>query len=1196
MNHASCKGRALALILATLAAAAPATAGAADPPALVNGIRVDGAELGEWTHDWEAATAAAKASGKPVFANFTGSDWCGWCKLLKRRVFTQPEWRAWAAANVWLVHLDFPNDRELVPEKYRERNLELARRYRVSGYPTCLLLDPATLEPVGRFGASRDVDAAGFAAQVASAIPGAERTPDPTAAPSAPAPRPVRPLPPRGTGEPVFDIKHGVLRGMQANGAEIVVVPESVKRVEYGSFLGAGGVVAVRLPEGLEAIGARAFENLPSLERVSVPASVAAIGAGAFGWCPRLSELEIASGSRFAFRNGILFDTTDKAVLFAIPRIRQAEIPEDAREIGKEAFKACSELEEISVPEGVAAIGQSAFLQCAKLSRVRLPASLETIGDSAFADCPSLETIEMPAGGRCSVAGNFLLADGGKTLLRGFGRMEEVRIPDGIERIAPNAFSGNRFLRRAFVPDAVSDIGYSAFSRCPELEELRLPRKADKCGSEIAAHCPKLRELAMPEGVGELRFTYWGCKSLSSLHIPSSVKTVGQQAVQGCDGLVEIAFPEGIAAFRGNGIVSDCANLARIVLPSTVETIEGWNVFGRNPKLESIEVSPDNPFFRSVDGVLFDKNATRLVQCPGAKSGVYEIPATVSEIAPLAFAGCRNLTEIRIPASVKTIGYRAFGDCPARTNRVSAADAPAGAVDAAADGGAGEEDDAPALPIGSFPVDGVVAGFTFNSEDKADDFAKPGRAFKTVDGRPVDAFLEDGVLRMDGEYRYGEMPQLVVPELRYDRFTVAMNFRPQAEPGRSTPLLSFGGGWRWFHVLLRGDGTPVVSFRGLAKGEISFPLGEQYRPGKWNWLAAAFDAAERRLSVVLNGRRLPGIALPDDFAFRFDRDDRAQSRTVQFANLNNGTAYKGEIAGFLLFDRAFTDAELDAIAVAPVVPSAPWTFVPDKEEGALYWNGTISNGSVTLDARLAGGTAAVSFPEKLSVPGGILDLSTPIVDGNGAEVPLVGIGGDSDERHIGFGGVQRTASEVRLPPTVRYLGPGAFERFASLARFDCPASVRRIGSAAFSGCRSLRFFRVGPLVEAFSDDRVFMGCEALETIETDPANRFFRTVDGALLSADGRRLVAFPPGRKGAFAVPPGVEEIPARAFLGCKELTAVSIPASVGRIGPYAFAGCPALERIDFENRAFVLDDRVFGSDAGKPDFRRPATNLENE
>lgn len=669
---ANSKRKTLVIVFAALAVLWSGTAGALVMPAFVNGIRVDGADPGEWTHDWDAAATAARETSMPVFVNFTGSDWCPWCKILERQVFSQPEWNFWARRNVYLVRLDFPKDNSLVPEKYADRNRELARRYGVGGYPTCFLLDPATLKPLGRFGSSRDATPESFIAKVSAAMPGAAGTAE-TAEESATAPAPPPAPPPAAAGGSVFDITDGVLRRTLPNGAETVEVPGTVKRLVYGSFVGANGVRAVRLPDGLEEIGNRSFENCRSLERVSIPASVTKIGPGAFGVCPRLSELEIEPGSRFEFRNGILFDTQEKAVLFALPRTRNVEWPEGARTIREYAFRMCNELEEAVIPDSVAKIDSLAFFQCQKLARIRLPASLEVLEESAIAFCPSLEKVEIaPENRSYSVSGNLLFADGGTTLLCGFGPLDEIRISDEVTKIAPRALAENRTLRKVFVPDTVSDIGYDAFSQCPELEELRLPGKAGACGSSIASHCPKLRDLAMPEGIEALSFTYWGCKSLATLHIPASVKTIGQQTIQDCDGLTEIVFPEGVRVFRGNGIVSDCANLVRIVLPSTVETIQGWNVFGRNPKLETIEVSPENRFFRSVDGVLFDKEMTRLVQCPGAKSGMYEIPSSVAEIAPFAFSGCRKLSEIRIPASVKTIGDRAFDDCPAKTVRDSA--------------------------------------------------------------------------------------------------------------------------------------------------------------------------------------------------------------------------------------------------------------------------------------------------------------------------------------------------------------------------------------------------------------------------------------------------------------------------------------------------------------------------------------------
>lgn len=874
----------------------------------------------------------------------------------------------------------------------------------------------------------------------------------------------------------LFDIRDGVLRGMKATDADEVVVPGSVKRLVYGSFRSPGYAYSrtrvVRLSEGVESIGERSFDGLRGLEKVVIPSTVTHIAYGAFYLNSQLDMLEIDPSAPFKFENGLLLDKAGKTVLFARQSLRRAEIPATVERIGEDAFWGCRKLQSISIPEGVKTIGKNAFRACESLVAVELPSSLEDLQDAAFADCPSLDRISIAGHPSLSAAGNLLLDDSGKTVVRVFGSPVEVRIPDGVTRIAPEAFSNCKTLQTVFVPDSVSEIGSAAFGYCPELQTLRLPSHLDKCGSNIANHCPKLRDLAMPEGIETLSFTYWGCKSLTRLQIPKSVETVGQQAIQGCDGLEEIVFPEGIKTFSGNGIVSECANLVRIVLPASVETISGMNIFGKNPKLETIDVSPENRFFTSVEGVLFDKDMTRLIQCPGAKAGIYEIPSSVLEINPLAFSGCRNLTEVRIPDSVRTIGYRAFGDCPAATNRIAAAVSGAAKEEKPvanpafpfADVGmddAGDTDGG--LPIAKFPVDGIVAGFTFNDQDKADDFVKKGRKFMASGlphgsgSRVADDLVKDGALQLPGGHAWEFHAHLGVPELRYDRFTVAMNFRPVFGGRSPLPLVSFGGGWRWFHVLLRPDGTPVVAFRGLAGGnELSFPLPAKFRPDEWNWIAVAVDVASHRLSAVVDGRRIPDIALPDDFAFRFNREEREKCRTIEFANLNNGTVFKGEINGFLLFDRAFTDDELEAIAIAPEEEEAPWVFRPGEEDAVFYWNGTVSDGLVTLDARLSDGKVSVALPDVLSVPGGVLDLRKPVLDGQGAELALVGIGEeDRGQLHVGFGGRRRDMTAVLLPETLKWIGPGAFERCKNLTSLTIPAAVERIGQKAFLDCPAL---------------------------------------------------------------------------------------------------------------------------------------------
>ena len=88
-----------------------------------------------WMVDINKAYEVSKKTGKPILANFTGSDWCGWCKKLKAEVFDTPEFKVWAAKNVVLVELDFPR-RFQVPENIKQQNAGLAQAFKVSGYPT----------------------------------------------------------------------------------------------------------------------------------------------------------------------------------------------------------------------------------------------------------------------------------------------------------------------------------------------------------------------------------------------------------------------------------------------------------------------------------------------------------------------------------------------------------------------------------------------------------------------------------------------------------------------------------------------------------------------------------------------------------------------------------------------------------------------------------------------------------------------------------------------------------------------------------------------------------------------------------------------------------------------------------------------------------------------------------------------------
>lgn len=93
-----------------------------------------------WEDNLETALQKAKTENKAVLVNFTGSDWCQWCIKLSSEVFSKPEFKEYADANLILVRLDFPRNIEQSTET-KTYNNQLAQKYGVQGFPTVLLFN-----------------------------------------------------------------------------------------------------------------------------------------------------------------------------------------------------------------------------------------------------------------------------------------------------------------------------------------------------------------------------------------------------------------------------------------------------------------------------------------------------------------------------------------------------------------------------------------------------------------------------------------------------------------------------------------------------------------------------------------------------------------------------------------------------------------------------------------------------------------------------------------------------------------------------------------------------------------------------------------------------------------------------------------------------------------------------------------------
>lgn len=163
--------------------------------------------------------------------------------------------------------------------------------------------------------------------------------------------------------------------------------------------------------------------------------------------------------------------------------------------------------------------------------------------------------------------------------------------------------------------------------------------------------------------IGENAFDHVHLKSIS---IPSTVKTIETQAFNYCSRLTSITIPNSVTTIEYSAFYR-CDDLTNINIPNSVSNVlnDGSFFFGC-PDLYSITVDENNECYSSYDGVLYNKNRTKLLTYPAARIDII-IPDTVTAIGNGAFL-YSAMTTLVIPDSVETIGRLAFGSCENLSN------------------------------------------------------------------------------------------------------------------------------------------------------------------------------------------------------------------------------------------------------------------------------------------------------------------------------------------------------------------------------------------------------------------------------------------------------------------------------------------------------------------------------------------------
>lgn len=334
-------------------------------------------------------------------------------------------------------------------------------------------------------------------------------------------------------------------------------------------------------------------------------------------------------------------------------------IPDTVKIVDSNAFTGCSSLESVHFPSGIKTIGMNAFQNCSALQEIVLPDSLESLGSALFSGCTALQTCVLPS---------------------------------GLSVIPGNTFSGCISLSEIILPSSITTIGNFAFNNCSSLTEINFPASLTSLGSGSFQRSG-LTSVSIPDGIAAVLInTFYKCTNLVTVSLPDTVKTIGQRAFEDCGKLESISFGNsleqiGATAFLNctmltaiefpetlhtlsAGAFNNCSAIETLHFPATLVNLIDYPLMGL-ASLTSYTVHSGNPVFTSQDGVLFNKDASRLISYPSNKVETsYTPPASVRVIGEAAFESQQHLQSVVLNDGLTTVEWYAFWDARALTSVV----------------------------------------------------------------------------------------------------------------------------------------------------------------------------------------------------------------------------------------------------------------------------------------------------------------------------------------------------------------------------------------------------------------------------------------------------------------------------------------------------------------------------------------------
>ena len=496
-----------------------------------------------------------------------------------------------------------------------------------------------------------------------------------------------------------------------------IIIENGVTSIGNQAFRSFTNLAKVTIPSSVKSIGYLAFAYCPSLKSITIPSGVETIDARAFFYCPILSEINVdKSSSAYASENGVLFNK-NKTELLTYPMGKHGAsytIPNGVASIGSSAFSYCDSLTSVSIPNSVTSVGNYAFYECRNLTSVSIPNSVTSIGDNAFEYCERLPSVVIPDG----------VTDIGKEAFQYCYGLKSVTIGRGVKNIGESAFSETHreftpysdiyyngsiesWLGINFASEASNPCNSGKLHINGKLvTEVVIPDGVTSIGNYAFSACESLTSVTIPDGVTSIgNCAFYECRNLKSVTIPNSVTSIGDEAFENCESLTSVAIPDGVTSI-GDRAFSTCIGLTSVTIPDSIVSI-GYCAFNGCNKLSTVNYGGTVEQWKSIDNISFlqnstihctdgtlyphgtcgenvtwklDENGTLTISGKGdmknykmesnyapwknrdgmIKSAVIE--DGVASVGNYAFFGCRNLTSVKVPGSIDSIGDHAFDE------------------------------------------------------------------------------------------------------------------------------------------------------------------------------------------------------------------------------------------------------------------------------------------------------------------------------------------------------------------------------------------------------------------------------------------------------------------------------------------------------------------------------------------------------